>query len=139
MTTQYSEILRLASLGLSGRSIADSVSCSCNNVSEVLARAVKLGVEWPVPLEVGGAELRKLLFPDKEKESSSRTPDCEYIHRELAKPGVTMALLNVITKIALIWSIPPRRSYKKRKTRTFFAGERGNFFRRKSRFRSVSQ
>ena len=53
MTTQYREILRLASLGLSGRSIAGSVSCSRNTVSEVLARAVKLGVEWPVPLEVG--------------------------------------------------------------------------------------
>ena len=91
MTTQYREILRLASLGLSGRSIAGSVSCSRNTVSEVLARAVKLGVEWPVPLEVGEADLRKLLFP--EKETSSRTPDCEYIHRELAKPGVTMTLL----------------------------------------------
>lgn len=93
MTTQYREILRLASLGLSGRSIAGSVSCSRNTVSEVLARAVKLGVEWPVPLEVGEADLRKLLFPEKEKETSSRTPDCEYIHRELAKPGVTMTLL----------------------------------------------
>jgi len=76
MTTQYREILRLASLGLSGRSIAGSVSCSRNTVSEVLARAVKLGVEWPVPLEVGEADLRKLLFPEKEKEMSSRTPDC---------------------------------------------------------------
>ncbi len=93
MTTQYREILRLASLGLSGRSIAGSVSCSRNTVSEVLARAVKLGMEWPVPLEVGEADLRKLLFPEKEKETSSRTPDCEYIHRELAKPGVTMTLL----------------------------------------------
>ena len=54
---------------------------------------MKLGVEWPVPLEVGEADLRKLLFPEKEKEMSSRTPDCEYIHRELAKPGVTMTLL----------------------------------------------
>ena len=37
--------------------------------------------------------MRKLLFPEKEKEMSYRTPDCEYIHRELAKPGVTMTLL----------------------------------------------
>jgi len=93
MTTQYREILRLASLGLSGRSIAGSVSCSRNTVSEVLARAAKKGLEWPLPLEVAEGDLRKLLFPEKEKEASSRTPDCEAIHRELAKSGVTMTLL----------------------------------------------
>ncbi|HPR89975.1 MAG TPA: IS21 family transposase [Synergistaceae bacterium] len=93
MTTQYREILRLASLGLSGRSIAGSVSCSRNTVSEVLARAAKKGLAWPLPLEVGEGDLRKLLFPEKEKDASSRTPDCEAIHRELAKSGVTMTLL----------------------------------------------
>ena len=72
--------------------------------------------------------MRKLLFPEKEKETSSRTPDCVYIHRELAKPGVTMTLLNVITKIALIWSIPPRRSHKKTKNKDFFSGECRNCF-----------
>ena len=93
MTTQYREILRLASLGLSGRSIAGSVSCSRNTVSEVLARAAKKGLVWPLPLEVGEGDLRKLLFPEKETGASSRTTDCEAIHRELAKSGVTMTIL----------------------------------------------
>ena len=48
MTTQYREILRLASLGLSGRSIAGSVSCSRNTVSRFWPRlCVKQG--WSAP------------------------------------------------------------------------------------------
>ena len=91
--TQYREILRLASLKLSGRSIAGSVSCSRNTVSEVLARAAKRGLEWPLPLEIGETDLQQLLFPEKVKGETSRTPDCEVIHRELSKPGVTLTLL----------------------------------------------
>jgi transposase len=87
------EILRLNSLRLSGRSIAGSVSCSRNTVAEVLARAQKLGLEWPLPLDVADGELKKMLFPEKEKVASVRIPDCEYIHKELSKPGVTLTLL----------------------------------------------
>ncbi|MDI9370832.1 MAG: IS21 family transposase [Synergistaceae bacterium] len=93
MKTQYREILRLASLGLSGRSIAGSVSCSRNTVAEVLARAARMGLAWPLQPEVEEGDLRRLLFPEKEKERSPRTPDCEAIHRELAKPSVTLTLL----------------------------------------------
>ena len=89
----FREILRLNSLGLSGRSIAGSVSCSRNTVAEVLARGLKLGLEWPLPLDISDAELKKMLFPEKEKVTSVRTPDCEYIHKELLKPGVTLTLL----------------------------------------------
>jgi transposase len=87
------EILRLNSLGLSGRSIAGSVSCSRNTVAEVLTRANKLGLEWPLPLDVTDDELKKMLFPEKEKAASVRIPDCESIHKELGKPGVTLTLL----------------------------------------------
>ena len=90
---KFREILRLNSLGLSGRSIAGSLSCSRNTVTEVLARAQKIGVEWPLPLDISDEEFKKMLFPEKEKASSVRQPDCEYIHRELAKLGVTLTLL----------------------------------------------
>ena len=91
--TRFREILRLNSLGLSGRNIAGSVSCSRNTVADVLARAKKLGLEWPLPMDVTDEELKKMLFPEKEKSASVRMPDCEYIHRELSKPGVTLTLL----------------------------------------------
>jgi len=90
---KFREILRLNSLGLSGRSIAGSVSCSRNTVAEVLARVQKIGVEWPLPLDITDEELKKMLFPEKEKATSVRIPDCEHIHKELSKPGVTLTLL----------------------------------------------
>jgi len=89
----FREILRLNSLGLSGRNIGGSVSCSRNTVAEVLTRAKKLGLEWPLPLDITDNELKKMLFPEKEKTTSVRTPDCEYIHKELSKSGVTLTLL----------------------------------------------
>ena len=49
-----------------------------------------------MPLDDGvtNAELEEILFPGKYKSGSQYVePDCLYIHRELVKPGVTMALL----------------------------------------------
>ena len=54
---------------------------------------VVLELKWPLPLELTDEELKKILFPEKEKAATVRTPDCEYIHKELAKPGVTLTLL----------------------------------------------
>jgi transposase len=89
----YREILRLSALGLSQRTIAGSLSRSRDTVSAVLSRAAKLELQWPLPLELTDEELKKMLFPEKEKAESVRIPNCEYIHRELAKPGVTLTLL----------------------------------------------
>ena len=93
--TEYREILRLISLGLSMRNIAGSVSRSRDTVSEVLKRAAKLGIQWPLPLEMTDSELQRILFPEKERATAGagKIPDFEYIHKELAKPGVTMTLL----------------------------------------------
>jgi transposase len=89
----YREILRLSALGLSQRTVAGSLSRSRDTVSAVLARAAKLELQWPLPLELTDEELKKMLFPEKEKAASVKIPDCEYIHRELVKPGVTLTLL----------------------------------------------
>jgi transposase len=92
--TEYREILRLNALGLSGRSIAGSVSRSRNTIADVLSRAGKLGLEWPLPLEMTDIELDRMLYPEKSGGgSTAKTPDFEKIHRELAHPGVTMTLL----------------------------------------------
>lgn len=91
--TKYREILRLSSMGLSQRSIASGCQCSRNTVSNVLTRANEVGLEWPLPEDVGDADLQQMLFPEKIQPSSRRFPDCEYIHRELARSGVTLSLL----------------------------------------------
>jgi transposase len=91
--TKYREILRLSSMGLSQRSIASSCQCSRNTVSNVLNRADEKGLTWPLPEDLGDADLQIMLFPDSVQQSSRKVPDCEYIHRELAKSGVTLSLL----------------------------------------------
>lgn len=91
--TKYREILRLSSMGLSQRSIASSLQCSRNTVSEVLQRAIEKEVSWPLPEDVAEADLQYLLYPEKEQISLRKVPDCEYMHRELAKSGVTLSLL----------------------------------------------
>ena len=91
--TQYREILRLTSLGFSQRNIAGSLRCSRDTASAVALRAKQKQLSWPLPLELTDAELEKLLFPDKGRESSRKAPDYEYIHKEMAKSGVTLSLL----------------------------------------------
>ena len=46
--TKYREILRLASLGLSQQSIADSCNVSKKTVNRVLKRAREIGLSWPL-------------------------------------------------------------------------------------------
>ena len=46
--TKYREILRLASLGLSQQSIADSSDVSKKTVNRVLKRARELNIFWPL-------------------------------------------------------------------------------------------
>lgn len=91
--TKYRDILRLSSMGLSQRSIASSCQCSRNTVSEVLNRAMEKELAWPLPEDVADDDLQYLLFPEKAQTSSRKIPDCEYLHRELAKSGVTLSLL----------------------------------------------
>jgi len=91
--TEYQEILRLSHMGLSQRSIALSCQCSRNTVAEVLSRAKTKGLTWSMAEEIAEADLQPLLFPEKILSSSRKIPDCEYIHKELAKNGVSLSLL----------------------------------------------
>ena len=90
----YLEILRLSSLGYSQRTIESTAHCSRHTARSVLQAAQASGIAWPLGKDVTNSELERMLFPDKHTGSSLYVePDYPYIHRELAKPGVTMALL----------------------------------------------
>jgi len=92
---KYREILRLYAQGLSQRNIAASCSNSRNTVSDVLEKAKQHALSWPFEKDMSDSELQELLFPDKNEMPGGiqRKPNCEYIHKELAKSGVTLSLL----------------------------------------------
>lgn len=92
--TNYLEILRLDSLGYSQRTIETTAHCSRHTVRSVLQAAKTNSVTWPVGKNITNAELERILFPSKYTGSGVYVePDYAYIHRELARPGVTLALL----------------------------------------------
>lgn len=91
--TDYQGILRLNAQGVSGRSIALSLSCSRNTVSRVLQAAVDRGIAWPIADTVSNRELEKMLYPSVSIERDRKMPDFEHIHKELGKSGVTLSLL----------------------------------------------
>lgn len=91
--TEYREILRLYSQGNSQRAIAESISCSRNTVAKVLQKARELSIAWPLTPETTDDVLDKLFYPDSVTPTNRRLPDNEYIHKELAKKGVSLKLL----------------------------------------------
>ena len=91
----YREILRLHSLGYSQRRIGAIVRSSRNTVSSVLKIAEQQRICWPLDGDVTDAELDELLSC-RAKKPGGKTyvePDYAYIHKELAKKGVTLTLL----------------------------------------------
>lgn len=91
--TEYREILRLYSQGISQRAIAESLSCSRNTVAKVLQRAKELSLAWPLTPETTDEVLDRLFYPDSVTTMDRRLPDNEYTHKEMAKKGVSLKLL----------------------------------------------
>jgi transposase len=92
--TQYREILRLHSRGISQRCIAASCQCSRNTVARVVNRSREMSIGWPLREDLTDGELEKTLFPGADQQQSSRRlPDLEQVHKEMVKPGVTLRLL----------------------------------------------
>jgi len=91
--TKYREILRLNSQGISQRGIAISCECSRNTVAKVLLRAGELHLSWPLPEGRTDGDLDRQLFPKERASSTRKKPNLEYLHKELAKHGVTLKLL----------------------------------------------
>lgn len=90
---KYREILRLNSQQVSKRGIAASCKCSRNTITEVLEQAERKGISWPLSEDLGDKELQKLLFPEKHVKDERHLPDMDYVHKEMAKTGVTLSLL----------------------------------------------
>jgi transposase len=92
--TDYREILRLKSLGVSERNIALSCPCSRNTVSKVLKRAEELAITWPLPSEQTNAVLEGILYPAGSSGIGiKKMPEFTYIQKELLKNGVSKKLL----------------------------------------------
>jgi transposase len=81
------EVLRLAAQGLSqvGRT----------TLREYIYRARSAGLSWPLPDDVSDGDLERMLFPRSagDVRGSFAQLDWAYIHAELRRKGVTLALL----------------------------------------------
>ena len=91
--TNYREILRLSSLGILKQDIAKACQCSRNTVANVIKIAAEKGLEWEAAARLANTELAERLFPVSQKKPVYKIPDWEYVHREMAKSGVTLSLL----------------------------------------------
>jgi len=91
--TNYREILRLSSLGINNKQIAESMGIARQTVITALQRAAAQGLDWRAVEPLTDRELAAKLFPQGDGKPAYKIPDYDYIHRELAKPGVTQQLL----------------------------------------------
>jgi transposase len=89
------EILRLHhSCGLSKSKISQALGCARTSVRWYIKRAQAAGLAWPLPQELDDDELlEKHLYPQPSSNKLRPHPDCSYMHQELQKKGVTLALL----------------------------------------------
>src|SRR5207237_7191479 len=93
---QIREVLRLRFASeLPQRAIAKSLGLSQGAVSGYLSRARAAGVRWPLPAELDDVQLEALLFPPSPAIAADQRPmpDWAWVHRELHRPNVTLALL----------------------------------------------
>ena len=91
----YREILRLSSDSHnSQRGIAARVHSSRDTIREVQKAAQEAEISWLLDEGLANEVLRGILFPQKFAAGTAYTaPDYPYIHKELARPGVTLTLL----------------------------------------------
>lgn len=90
------EILRLKfESELSQRAVARVMGVSNSTVSDVLARLKASGLAWPLPAEIGDAELEKRLYREQGRTAPDpREPDWTSVHEDLrTHKHVTLQLL----------------------------------------------
>jgi len=93
---QIREVLRLRYASkLPQRAIAKSLGLSQGAVSGYLSRARAAGVVWPLPEDLDDGQLEAMLFPSPPDIAADQRPmpDWAWVHRELRRPNVTLALL----------------------------------------------
>src|SRR5437764_7803997 len=93
---QIREVLRLRFASeLPQRAIAKSLGLSQGAVSGYLSRARAAGVSWPLAEDLDDVQLEALLFPPPPAIAADQRPmpDWAWVHCELRRPNVTLALL----------------------------------------------
>jgi transposase len=91
--TNYREILRLNNLGINNTQVAESCGCTRPTVIHVLQRAQSIGLDYSQAAQLSDKELKQKLTPKAATKPEYKMPDYEYVHREIAKSGVTLNLL----------------------------------------------
>lgn len=91
--TNYREILRLHGLGINHTRIAESIGVSRPTIITVLQKAATLGISHGNASGMSDRELAEALYPPGSGKPTYKMPDCEHVHREMAKSGVTLQLL----------------------------------------------
>jgi transposase len=87
------EVLRLKAEGFSDRQIGLAIGSARSTVQECIRRARAAGLVWPLPAERDEAALHARLYRRVVPLSRTPQPDFAYLHRELARRGVTRLLL----------------------------------------------
>src|ERR1700750_3061965 len=93
---QIREVLRLRFASeLPQRAIAKSLGLRQGAVSGHLSRARAAAGAWPLAEDLDDAQLEVLLFPPPPAIAADQRPipDWAWVHRELRRPNVTLALL----------------------------------------------
>jgi transposase len=90
---QVREVLRLKSLGLSPRKIAQSIGAGRTTVQDYLRRAEAAGIFWPLPEDLDDQALEDRLFKVKERPLGRDLPDWNWVLAELRRKHVTLALI----------------------------------------------
>jgi transposase len=89
------DVLRLHAAGRSARQIGASVGVGRSTVAEYLRRADVAGLSWPLPEGLDEEALERRLFPPSPPAPGRQFVEADWaaVHRELKRPGVTLALL----------------------------------------------
>lgn len=93
---QIRDVLRLRHESrLSYRQIGESLGIGTSTVHDVLRRAERAGLSWPVPPDVADDALEEAVYPPPPAIETDRRPrpDWAYVHRELRRKDVTLELL----------------------------------------------
>jgi len=81
-------------LGRTHREVAASVGLSLGAVALALGRAAAAGLDWTAAQALSDAALEERLYGPRDEAAARPMPDCEYLHAERKKPGVTLELLH---------------------------------------------
>jgi transposase len=88
------DVLRLRADSLSKRKIAASLSIGVTTAGDVIRRARRAGLSWPLPEGSSDEALERLVYPPVPIAKDRRpAPDWPAVHRELRRSGVTLQLL----------------------------------------------